>query len=232
MFQHTAARRRLVIHIMQPNLKQVLFQHTAARRRLASCCATKARCKKVLFQHTAARRRLTPSPTPSYPTYGFNTQPPEGGCYAGSKASSLKWVSTHSRPKAAEFSHRRGFVVKQFQHTAARRRLGLVVGFAPRKSWFQHTAARRRLPQVLFFQTKRNRFQHTAARRRLDGYDLSEEQKAVSTHSRPKAAATVHGVKNVQISFNTQPPEGGCTSTFLSLYGLNGFNTQPPEGGW
>ena len=54
-FQHTAARRRLDVHILE----------------LHSNC---------LFQHTAARRRLAPP----YLTGGgrdlsFNTQPPEGG---------------------------------------------------------------------------------------------------------------------------------------------------------
>ena len=55
LFQHTAARRRLVFRI--PDLKQQFpFQHTAARRRLVKVrhLVTQGR----LFQHTAARRRL------------------------------------------------------------------------------------------------------------------------------------------------------------------------------
>ena len=75
----------------------------------------------------------------------------------------------------------------------------------------------------------------------------------VSTHSRPKAAgensrSKLHNI----VSFNTQPPEGGCTQSckgcgcycvsthsrpkaaaayqYLNLPILC-FNTQPPEGG-
>ena len=99
-FQHTAARRRLG----QQNgnwLYPESFQHTAARRRLV--VVTGRLGLMQLFQHTAARRRLaTPSPTPSSPTYGFNTQPPEGGWAAANDAKVIiNIVSTHSRPKAA-----------------------------------------------------------------------------------------------------------------------------------
>ena len=54
----------------------------------------------------------------------------------------------------------------------------------------------------------------------------------VSTHSRPKAA--VMGVDyrgNGKISFNTQPPEGGCHTVAESTAAKICFNTQPPEGG-
>ena len=33
------------------------------------------------------------------------------------------------------------------------------------------------------------------------------------------------------MSFNTQPPEGGCLVHSLLAHTLLGFNTQPPEGG-
>ena len=36
------------------------------------------------------------------PTGGFNTQPPEGGCYKGYGVHKRGVVSTHSRPKAAD----------------------------------------------------------------------------------------------------------------------------------
>ena len=76
---------------------------------------------------------------------------------------------------------------------------------------------------------------------------------SVSTHSRPKAAARQNPEQDGYLSFNTQPPEGGCkTLARLHIYEavsthsrpkaaaiLNphkttqtiGFNTQPPEGG-
>ena len=54
-------------------------------------------------------------------------------------------------------------------------------------------------------------FQHTAARRRL-----------------PSSSASVN---SNHISFNTQPPEGGCVITCSNIGGIRSFNTQPPEGG-
>ena len=55
---------------------------------------------------------------------------------------------------------------------------------------------------------------------------------SVSTHSRPKAAALVVLVFPLhRLGFNTQPPEGGCTSVECSFSSICCFNTQPPEGG-
>ena len=56
LFQHTAARRRLLV--TDRNLESILqvFQHTAARRRLLP--PEQATQPPPLFQHTAARRRL------------------------------------------------------------------------------------------------------------------------------------------------------------------------------
>ena len=55
MFQHTAARRRLGVWPSSPE-EQAGFQHTAARRRLAE--AKQRELIAEAFQHTAARRRL------------------------------------------------------------------------------------------------------------------------------------------------------------------------------
>ena len=99
-FQHTAARRRLEqwknYHVIL-----YLFQHTAARRRLEN--QTLTNILKLMFQHTAARRRL--------------------GKISGIFGV-VRWVSTHSRPKAAGLD-KAGveYTVRMFQHTAARRRL-------------------------------------------------------------------------------------------------------------
>ena len=121
-----------------------------------------------------------------------------------------------------------------FQHTAARRWLQFNGKKRDIDTWFQHTATRRRLP-------------HIAKCLLCPEY--------VSTHSHPKVAAVsfTHGAVVNILSFNTQPPESGCT------YRLNGgkdivvsthshpkvaardkklirghwvsFNTQPPESG-
>ena len=147
------------------SLSAFRFQYTAARRRLV---------------HHVRRKRLHGD--------SFNTQPPEGG-WATNAASDIDGasVSTHSRPKAAgsttvyvEFPFARfntqppegGWAcskeppktVSVFQHTAARRRLGMLertakdrirvsthsrpkaagsIGIAPKNppTAFQHTAA-------------------------------------------------------------------------------------------
>ena len=55
-------------------------------------------------------------------------------------------VSTHSRPKAAGMAMFDAVsLLSLFQHTAARRRLGLKILEPIFYQWFQHTAARRRL---------------------------------------------------------------------------------------
>ena len=144
---------------------------------------------------------------------------------------------------------------------------------------FQHTAARRRLGKSRAAVRVMNPFQHTAARRRLGKEGrLKQRGFKVSTHSRPKAAGgrSPRG-RRAGNSFNTQPPEGGwdliladrmCLILFQHTAarrrlgpnsgGQNvpdsvsthsrpkaagelqvsyrqitaGFNTQPPEGGW
>ena len=97
LFQHTAARRRLVL-IQASSGNTGMFQHTAARRRLildlatfnasvcfntqppeGGCFSYKRFDIKIGFQHTAARRRLKAiAPCKDSPPC-FNTQPPEGG---------------------------------------------------------------------------------------------------------------------------------------------------------
>ena len=145
LFQHTAARRRLndgeelppedaeVSTHSRPKAAEreagngarmiKVFQHTAARRRLIA--DRDNQLARLMFQHTAARRRLNDDlyqdPKPSY-------------------------VSTHSRPKAAD-AHSPVLLglIERFQHTAARRRLTDGTLKASDSETFQHTAARRRL---------------------------------------------------------------------------------------
>ena len=167
-----------------------MFQHTAARRRLPK--SMPQRGKRFAFQHTAARRRL-PAGLPSagmeprsfntqppeggcarrrnrvHTSHRFNTQPPEGGCEARVWAWGRGEVSTHSRPKAAAREQLRAYAEVLFQHTAARRRLPLLRDRESMPCWFQHTAARRRLLRLR---------------------SLTEPIDPVSTHSRPKAAAS------------------------------------------
>ena len=99
---------------------------------------------------------------------------------------------------------------------------------------FQHTAARRRLGILFVLWLLGLLFQHTAARRRLVGFAVWRcLSMCVSTHSRPKAAGTetMNSIPRPR-SFNTQPPEGGWRVCVTENFVMFGFNTQPPEGGW
>ena len=143
-------------------------------------------------------------------------------------------VSTHSRPKAAGcWLWPVQALMLQFQHTAARRRLGRSFPLSQPLKQFQHTAARRRLGHaanlhavpVLSFNTQppeggwlptrlhqvQRWFQHTAARRRLAWFGANHA---------------------VIMRFNTQPPEGGWINNIPICHLISSFNTQPPEGGW
>ena len=190
-FQHTAARRRL-LKSWKHCTRQPLFQHTAARRRLLKLNGPLN--GGLMFQHTAARRRLQQHFPRDYQKI---------------------LVSTHSRPKAAAnplalFPNKQ----RSFQHTAARRRLLSFVVVILMLLMFQHTAARRRLQYKNYGDNLASLFQHTAARRRLPESELlAIQQQAVSTHSRPKAAASAcPAAQSEEKCFNTQPPEGGCVS--------------------
>ena len=75
-------------------------------------------------------------------------------------------VSTHSRPKAAAGTADTGRTSKEFQHTAARRRLDAQAELEMNSSVSTHSrpkaaGSNRRRNRIL------NQFQHTAARRRL-----------------------------------------------------------------
>ena len=146
---------------------------------------------------------------------------------------------------------------KEFQHTAARRRLlNTKLPILIIKLKFQHTAARRRLPLTINQQQRGSKFQHTAARRRLPHHQcLCNVTGKVSTHSRPEVAALSFDINDsatdvfqhtaarrwLQIMvmchrwsancFNTQPPGGGCFLLERTKCPIACFNTQPPGGG-
>ena len=166
MFQHTAARRRLVFHCF--DAFGFLLVSTHSRPKAAGCASSTI--------------RTAPS--------GFSTQPPEGGWIVEILAFDLSVVSTHSRPKAAGTSKGITMSFALFQHTAARRRLAEHLGMRqngqacfntqpPEGGWF--TSLSDAMCICLF--------QHTAARRRLAGiHGRIRGIHGVSTHSRPKAA--------------------------------------------
>ena len=126
-------------------------------------------------------------------------------------------VSTHSRPKAAGCFNSKLICFKGFQHTAARRRL-------------DHDSAK---------QSRRQCFNTQPPEGGWTGRLKLGSENHVSTHSRPKAAENlpVVGIRQrlfqhtaarrrllknsvglkVTFSFNTQPPEGGCTSNTVFI---------------
>ena len=144
----------------------LMFQHTAARRRLVS--PTNGRTGGRKFQHTAARRRLEWAPTGAILVIDVSTHSrPKAAGYEQKNQHYRALVSTHSRPKAAGWGTFAPAGRGLFQHTAARRRLVfstvttiLLICFntqPPEGGWKQ--------PAGCFFSAYQ--FQHTAARRRL-----------------------------------------------------------------
>ena len=141
----------------------------------------------------------------------------------------------------------------EFQHTAARRRLGPVKAASRGFCWFQHTAARRRLTLMPVLRSRRLPFQHTAARRRLVVGAGAVAPNAVSTHSRPKAAEPhfmaqqsglvfQHTAARRRLLYRLQRSATACRfqhtaarrrlfSNFSTFSASSCFNTQPPEGG-
>ena len=98
MFQHTAARRRLVeIGGCIANLR---FQHTAARRRLACFPPPCQRFEE--FQHTAARLDSGAQSCALLNIVSTHSRPKAAGGLNG-RPFRFFGVSTHSRPKAAGF---------------------------------------------------------------------------------------------------------------------------------
>ena len=147
-----------------------MFQHTAARRRLVG--SVFGRVNSLLFQHTAARRRLAQTLTAVHrPIHCFNTQPPEGGWLVRNlyPRRPITFQHTAARRRLVLFNVP-AVLDAWFQHTAARRRLALFGqwfgrGYCcfntqpPEGGWLNRA----------FHNAFQSVFQHTAARRRLDG---------------------------------------------------------------
>ena len=144
-----------------------LFQHTAARRRLVALPLYRF-CKDSCFNTQPPEGGWNRAPHNPSDTRGFNTQPPEGGWRFGLAAGFLV-AGFNTQPPEGGWGLNCEMSVCWclFQHTAARRRLVLFVNIRqigrrfntqpPEGGWspsireafttpeFQHTAARRRL---------------------------------------------------------------------------------------
>ena len=119
MFQHTAARRRL-LHIFII-LRDITGFNTQPPE---GGCAPNGIVELLLGVSTHSRPKAAVPPVfHNRQSPSFNTQPPEGGCPYSLAVILILAVSTHSRPKAADFQSLASFRYSAFQHTAARRRL-------------------------------------------------------------------------------------------------------------
>ena len=102
------------------------------------------------FQHTAARRRLADTQDKGYYKYSFNTQPPEGGWIPVYSRSIPVGVSTHSRPKAAGARSCAHLTARlRFNTQPPEGGWHCRLRTIPLPFWFQHTAARRRLGLIM-----------------------------------------------------------------------------------
>ena len=122
-------------------------------------------------------------------------------------------VSTHSRPKAAAPPSLAWLINQPCFNTQPPEGGCLhMAGEYASNELFQHTAARRRLPSLAPFALKDVAVStHSRPKAAADRYRPAYGRVLVSTHSRPKAAARRHGCPAVgRHGFNTQPPEGGC----------------------
>ena len=166
---------------------------------------------------------------------GFNTQPPEGGWAAGGRDVMLGNVSTHSRPKAAGIAGLMTNLGYLFQHTAARRRLvphPLRRRLQPMVSTHSRPKAAGNRPPPIFPAT--GRFQHTAARRRLGKIRLQARLSNLSFNTQPPEGGWLPKRDlslKIVVSTHSRPKAAGKTKTPSSTT-ASCFNTQPPEGGW
>ena len=225
MFQHTAARRRLVEERMEAELLDSVSTHS--RPKAAGFNTRQNHTDFLVSTHSrpkaAGQQRLLRSLAATVSTHSR----PKAAGICKNPLRRYYDVSTHSRPKAAGSALKsfRRFLI-WFQHTAARRRLALLQKEIFHDYQFQHTAARRRLELTGSIMKKFLKSFNTQPPEGgwYDSTGLLGCHQTVSTHSRPKAAGFfIWRTKNANHCFNTQPPEGGwslsqkpCSIRFLS----------------
>ena len=122
----------------------------------------------------------------------------------------------------------------EFQHTAARRRLGII---ANRTLLFINVSTHSR-PKAAGNESNANLIKtrvSTHSRPKAAGaqFPIEANLNVVSTHSRPKAAGKVchRHLDGLKVSTHSRPKAAGFAKGFY-LRDTPCFNTQPPEGGW
>ena len=99
MFQHTAARRRLVTD--KAFIEAYLLVSTHSRPKAAGAVVTDALNIMDVSTHSRPKAAGGTAPVGLTGDIRFNTQPPEGGWRYSIMLDKALAVSTHSRPKAA-----------------------------------------------------------------------------------------------------------------------------------
>ena len=99
MFQHTAARRRLLFQFHVFEFDSSVSTHS--RPKAAASFLNALRCFYYVSTHSRPKAAAGRNHRTFVKTKRFNTQPPEGGCKSDIEHSGKSGVSTHSRPKAA-----------------------------------------------------------------------------------------------------------------------------------
>ena len=124
------------------------------------------------------------------PHYGFNTQPPEGGCEDNGKTRIWGFVSTHSRPKAAALQRETANLSQDVSTHSRPKAAASAVSADTPSNLFQHTAARRRLQRHVTLLSIKHGFNTQPPEGGCSHFSRSFQLEiVVSTHSRPKAAA-------------------------------------------
>ena len=119
-----------------------------------------------MFQHTAARRRLVDGLICALEGYFVSTHSrPKAAGMTLLYGKEVNDVSTHSRPKAAGTRHIRCWrPLRQFQHTAARRRLAIFdCSYHSVSACFNTQPPEGGWAANAPSETANTRFQHTAA---------------------------------------------------------------------
>ena len=234
-FQHTATRRWLRCTAAMAAVLPV-FQHTATRRWLQE--NLEHNLSFFVFQHTATRRWLPSTVSTSISAIRVSTHShPKVAAAFEQLAHLARAVSTHSHPKVAAVAHQFDSIcqaVSTHSHpkVAASGRCARAGGVRR----FNTQPPEGGCCLNLFAQLILCTFQHTATRRwLLNGFVYASCYGCVSTHSHPKVAAhrgrkhknhqatfqhtatrrwlpgALRCMQSFAPSFNTQPPEGGCT---------------------
>ena len=210
VFQHTAARRRLVTAV-RILIKAAVFQHTAARRRLVTHGIPDLVIPTV-STHSRPKAAGHTWNTGSCNPYCFNTQPPEGGWYRFQVGKAHELVSTHSRPKAAgQYRAKQSGDITVSTHSRPK------------------AAGTAKIVNKTTIMVSTHSRPKAAGR----GQELLAKIGEVSTHSRPKAA----GWNNPHQRRRNAMFQHTAARRRLGLHRIYPiipacFNTQPPEGGW